>query len=272
MNNHETLIYENLKNIQENPGEILRDKILTSAQMNAAPVPYRRRFGIKTVLIAAVIAAVTTTTAFAYSDDIMGVLMRITTGNMTAEQMKEPIPGRNYVMIYEVVNEVEDFNIELLENGKHINFSTFEEASENAKFNITVPAFLPEGMELEIISVNQSAHHAVLTYYKEFPSYSSDGSVYMDPNYRFLFIYQTYVGQDAYLDIKTIYPVDTIMVGDIEAFLLDRSETLWTSDENFMWIPNLLWIKDGIFYNMTLEGWDGIDSIETIITIAESIG
>jgi len=92
------------------------------------------------------------------------------------------------------------------------------------------------------------------------------------PNYRYLFIFQIYVGPDAYLDIKTTYPLDTVMVGDIEAFLLDRTETIWSPENEPLIIPNLLWIKDGIFYNMTLESWDGINSVETIIAIAESIG
>ncbi|MDR2569473.1 MAG: hypothetical protein LBD23_04120, partial [Oscillospiraceae bacterium] len=91
-------------------------------------------------------------------------------------------------------------------------------------------------------------------------------------NYRFFDIFQIYVGPDAYLDIKTTYPLDTIMVGETEAFLLDRTETIWSPENKPMTIPNLLWIKDGIFYNMTLESWVGIDSLETIVAIAESIG
>jgi hypothetical protein len=62
------------------------------------------------------------------------------------------------------------------------------------------------------------------------------------------------------------------MVGETEAFLLDRTETIWSPENKPMTIPNLLWIKDGIFYNMTLESWVGIDSLETIVAIAESIG
>jgi len=274
MKNYEALIYENVNSSQENPSEILREKILKSVARNAAPAPYRRRVGLKTVLITAVIAVVTTTTAFAYSEEIVGVILRIASGNMIAEQMDDliPGPGLGYSMNFEIINEVENINRELLENGPFMKFRTFEEASENATFSIKMPSFLPDDMELFGIDVNQSAHHAVVSYTKEFPSYNSDASEYRYPNYRYLFIFQIYVGQDAYIDIKTTYPLDTIMVGGTEAFLLDRTETLWSPENKPMTIPNLLWIKDGIFFNMTFESWEGIDSLETIVAIAESIG
>ena len=53
---------------------------------------------------------------------------------------------------------------------------------------------------------------------------------------------------------------------------LDRTDTIWAAENEPLARPNLLWIKDGIFYNMTLESWDGINSVETIIAIADSIG
>jgi len=274
MKNYETFIYENLKNIKEYPNKILRDRVMTSAAKSAAPPSYRRRVGLKTVLIAAVIATVTTSTAFAYGEEIVDVIMRITSGNINVEQMDDLIlgPGLGYSMNFEIINEVENINRELLENGPFKKFLTFEEASENAAFDIKIPTFLPEGMELYNIDVNQSTHHAVLTYYKEIPSYNPDTSEYRYPNHRYLFIFQIYVGQDAYLDIKTTYPIDTVMVGDTEAFLLDRTETIWTPENKPMTIPNLLFIKDGIFYNVTFESWEGIDSVETIVAITKSVG
>ena len=274
MNNNEKMIYDNLDSLQGKPDIILREKILTNAARNIAPAAYKRRIGMKTVLIAAVIAAVTTTTAFAYGEEVVGVILRLTSGNMVAEQMENPIPGPGlgYTMNFDIINPVEEIDRNLLENGPFKNFQTLEEAKENASFVVNTPSFLPEGVVLEAVTINQSAHHAVLAYHKEFPSYSSDGSEYVYPNYRYLFIFQIYVGPDAYLDIKTTYPLDSVMVGDIEAFLLDRTETLWSPENVPQTIPNLLWIKDGIFYNMTLESWDGINSVETIIAIAESIG
>ncbi|MCL2663960.1 MAG: hypothetical protein FWE83_11685 [Oscillospiraceae bacterium] len=274
MNNHEQIIYHNLESLQEKPDLILRNKILTNAAGNVVPPSYKRRIGMKTVLIAAVIAVVTTTTAFANGEEIVGVIRRITSGNMVAEQVADLIPGAGlgYTMYFDIINPVEEIDMNLLSYGPFIKFKTLEEAKENASFVINIPAFLPEGVVLYNIAVNQSAHHAVLSYHKEFPNFNSDGSEYIYPSYRHLFIFQIYVGPDAYLDIKTTYPLDTVMVGDIEAFLLDRTETIWTPENKPLTIPNLLWIKDGIFYNMTLESWDGLNSVEAIIAIAESIG
>ena len=274
MNNHEKIIYYNLNRLQESPDESLRNKILTDAAGNVLPPTYKRRIGMKTVLITAVIAVVTTTTAFAYSEEIVGVIRRITSGNMVAEQVEDPIPGPGlgYTMNFDIINPVEEIDMKLIESGPFVKFQTLEEANENASFIINTPSFLPEGVVLEDVTINQAAHHAVLAYHKEFPSYNSDGTEYVYPNYRYLFIFQIYVGSDAYLDIKTTYPLDTVMVGDIEAFLLDRTETIWSPENDSLTIPNLLWIKDGIFYNMTLESWDDINSVETIIAIAESIG
>jgi len=274
MNNHEKFIYHNLNSLQENPDITLRDKILTNAAENVAPPTYKRRIGMRSVLIAAVIAIATTTTAFAYGEELVGVIRRITSGNMTAEQVEDPIPGPGlgYTMYYDVINPVEGFDMNVIENGPFEKFLSLEETKENASFVVNAPLFLPEDVVLVDVGINQSAHHAILTYYKEFPNYNPDTSEYRYPNHRYLSIFQIYVGPDAYLDIKTTYPLDTVMVGDIEAFLLDRTEIIWSPENEPFTIPNLLWIKDGIFYNMTLESWEGIDSIETIIAIAESIG
>jgi len=113
----ESMIKNQLENIQAEPGNDLRKKILANT-INGITAPYsiKRRIGINTVLIAAILTVFLSMTAFAYGDKIIGAIQYA----FTVPQY----PAEGYTMINEtgkhtIIHEVNEIG-EILERNGYI--------------------------------------------------------------------------------------------------------------------------------------------------------
>jgi hypothetical protein len=223
------------------------DPSLIQNVINNLPEPAARKSAgkhpLRVALIAAILAAFSLTAAFAYG----GTVWRFMFGKSSAARVEE-IDGGEGVIQYAVTNR--ELPANRTDYGGHIRFDTVEEANQFAPFTIKSPQYLPENMELSHVSVQQytdgtAGYDAIVHYWVKTPN-STYG----------LGIFQYYAGPDGYIDLLTIYPVEKVMVGGIEASLVDAEGSY-----------HLYWVKDGVAYEMTNRFY----GIETLVAIAESV-
>ncbi|MDR0326376.1 MAG: DUF4367 domain-containing protein [Oscillospiraceae bacterium] len=294
MNVYETTIQNELEALQTEPEQGLRDKVLRSAAAGtAAPLPFRRRFRGKTLLIATVLMATLTVTAFAYG----GTIKQFFFGDSSAAQIDEStLPfdvveryeyddGSSGVILHmghwEIVNrsvpelpELTELETnDMMENGLGMftaSFDSFEEFYQAAPFTVKEPAYLPDGLEF----------FKGMIYLHKDGSYSYDAWIHYSHyapggGYKSIQLVQLYVGPDAYLDVQTVAGIEKVMVGDIEAlataYMAENTYTVNNMDVAVKFI-DLIWIKDDVLYRLygTQSNNDPYD-LETLIAIAESV-
>jgi hypothetical protein len=269
MNAYEKVIQESLENIQVDPSEALRNRVMRSANYGTDCLRvYRRRFPVRAAVIAAIITVLTFTTAFAYGNEIVGVIRQLMFGDSIATQ----VVGDNdlYVGSWGVMNrddliDANDYPLGL--------FDTLEEARQVAPFPIREPTYLPDnitglrnvGVWRVEIEDGPWMHFVVLSYDIEL----KDGGVSI------LQLRQTYAGPDAYFVIENVSPIERVVIGNSEAVLISEPDVNAFDDgaviTNVDTIGySLYWLSDGIAYELSARHHDGY-TMEVMIRIAESI-
>jgi len=270
MNTYENTIQESLENIQTEPGEALRARVMKSAvSMTDSTRIYRRRLPVKVAVIAAVIAAFLLTSAFAYGSEIVSVIKQIMFGDSIATQVvsdsENPYVGGWGVMDREDLSEDTDYPLGL--------FDTLEEARQAVPFTIREPSYLPDNVTgLRDVGVwrvedpdNPWMHFVNLSY----------SIALKNGGESILQLMQIYGGSDAYLDIESVSPIEKVMVGETEAVLVSAPEKFLLDDGSVIINDDIIgytlyWIKDGIAYELSADYHDGYTP-DTMIRIAESI-
>ena len=270
MNTYEKIIQESLENIQTEPGEAFRTRVMKSAVSmtdNNVRV-YRRRLPVRVAAIAAVIAAFILATAFTFGNEIVGVIKQIMFGDSTATQVvsdNELYIGSWGVMNRGDLSDAIDYPLGL--------FDTLEEARQAAPFPIREPSYLPDNVtglrnvgvwRVELLD-GPWIHHVNLSYDIALKS----GGIAV------LQLSQMYAGPDAYFEIENVSPIENVMVGDSEAVLISAPEKFVLGDGTVIKNDDMIgytlnWLKDGIAYELSVDYHDGYTP-ETMIRIAESI-
>jgi hypothetical protein len=243
MKTYDEIIHILKDNMRAEPGGGLRDLILDSAGA-AEPSRVKRRVSMNAVLAAAVIVVLSLTTAFAYGEAIMTFMF----GDSIAAQVHKIDSDSDAVVRFRIVNE--SALASHIGNGLH-EFDTVEEADQFGLMPVKAPDYLPENVTgLERVSIGKAEWGAiaVVTYRVEAPNRSS-----------LLSIHQHYAGPDAYVELETIYAIQKIMIGGVEASVVyDEHE-----DET-----QIYWIKDDVL--LILYSGKEYD-LETLLAIAESV-
>jgi len=252
MTSYDTIIQDLRKNLQEEPSRSLQNRIYQSAtEKPAAPYIAKRKMGLSAAIIAVTLALFSLTTAFAYGGEIIAFVQQFMFGSSSAEQV-EKLDG--YVIGFDIVHRSDLVDWTKNDGGK--TFTTVEEANEFASFTIKVPTYLPDDViGLKTVYVQK---------YK-------DGTAGYDVHVRYsvatpngttgFSINQYYAGPDAYVELETIYPIEKIMVGDVEASLV-------YGESSFNGIGyQLYWIKDDILYEYFGDCYD----LKIILAIVSSI-
>lgn len=247
MKPYEVMIQNQLENIQIKPQAELRSRVLEDAATGAdAPRFAGRKIGVRAAILAAVFAALSLTTAFAYGDEIIGALRQFMFGDSSAAQFE--VIDEDIIIRFTIINRsglVEPGVI----NG-YIGFSTMEEARQAAPFTVREPLYLPENAVLDMVNVARCkdgsyGYDVQIGYTIELP----DGNGRLD-------LFQYYAGPDAYIELDTTYSIQKTAVGGIEASVLQGEGDTY-----------LYWIKDDVLYELFSRAYD----LETLRAIAESV-
>jgi len=273
MNSYENTIRDSLENMQIEPGDALRNRIMQNAEKGTAPThTYRRRLSIKAVAIAAVISTLVLATAFTFGDEIVSIIKQVMFGDSVAAQV-----------VYENDNQVSSWGVrnrEDLPDAKDYpigRFDTIEEARLVAPFQIRELTYLPEnvvGLDSVVVwridDFDPPMHLVYLNYYVELG--------YFEPNITgnsYLELMQVYAGPDAYFEITNISSVEKVMIGDIEAVLISTPERVVRNngvtilnEDNMSY--SLSWLQDGIAFTLDAHYHEGLTP-EIMLMIAKSI-
>ena len=271
MNTYETFIYDSLENMQIEPNEILRYKVILSAEIGTeSAYMYRRKPSLRSVVLAAVAIALIFTTAFSYRYEIISVINQVVFGNSTATQMEYDNIlelGSWGVRNREDLPDAKDYPIGV--------FDTLEEAQQAAPFPIKIPSYLPDNVTgLWSVGVwrvedpdNPWMHFVSVSYAIRLKNNGKSS----------LMLRQTYAGPDAYYVIEHVSPVEIekVMVGDIEAVLISAPQRTVHSDGTVninkkITHYSLNWIDNGIAYELRADYHDYYTP-EIMIKIAESV-
>ena len=252
MKPHDTIIQDLRENFQEEPSMALRNRIYKSAiEKPAASYIAKRKMGLSAAIIATMFALFSLTTAFAYGGEIIAFVQQFMFGNSSAEQA-EKLDG--YVIGFDIIHRSDLVDWTKNDGGKA--FTTIEEANEFAAFTIKLPTYLPDNViGLETVYVQKykdgtAGYDVHVRYSVQTPNGTTGFSVN-----------QYYAGPDAYVELKTIHPIQKVMVGDAEASLVH-------GESSFNRIGyHLYWMKDDILYEYIGDCYD----LETILAIASSM-
>jgi len=271
MNAYEKSIQDSLENIQIEPDEILRYRLMLGIKSGAVGLrEVKRKIPVRAAVFAAVIAGLIFTTAFSYRNEIVSIINQVIFGNSTAAQVEYTdimSSGSWGVKNREDLPDAKDYPLGM--------FDTLEEARLAAPFPIMVPSYLPDNVTgLYSVGVwrvedpdNPWMHFVEVNYTIRLKNNGESG----------LMLRQVYAGPDAYFEIKQVFPIeiDKVMVGDAEAVLISAPERFPNNDGtvriNYDLIGySLNWINDGIAYELRADYHDYYTP-EIMIKIAESI-
>jgi len=274
---------EKIKNAWDklNPNEERKQSIMNKIQENMQENqnPRKRRISGRTVLIAAIIAALTITTALAYG----GVIQEFIFGDSRAvrvEVVEEPntqgtasywIDGEEIEVVETEPMRIAVYNqngVELI--GRVSDTTPFyvglpmdgwdEWDDQYAPFTIRKPSYLPMDSALSLVQLAQDEYGDAVAVTLNFTF--GGGSSWV--------LGQFYVGQEGYFELETTYPIEKVMIGDIEALLMEMPIAVSGVDQTWR---VLTWMSDGYVFMLdhAADTTQGLD-LETLIAIAESIG
>ena len=254
MNQNEEKIREKLDEIMATPSDDLRERILADADAKKTPMKYRRRFNTKTILIAAALVVIMSTTVLAIGDDFAGIRRWFSFGKSTVAQIDWDVvwtrPGAVYG-VYRVLGE----DSSRLAQGESfiINYCTLEEARANFPFDIREPAYLPDTV-IGLVEEESAGSYAQgdisgFSMYNAYLVYS----IALPPNEGYyptestFSLMQTYYSSDVYFDMETVWYIEKYMIGDSEALLIRQRNT-----GNRYVEPGyrLIWVNDGIHFEL----------------------
>jgi len=273
MKSYETIIQDLKNNMQTEPNAALRERILDSAA-SVADEPYavtRRRSGLRPILVAAAITALTITTAFA--TDLPGLIKSFVVGKILVNEYEDgSLPHADP----EVTDVVGTFTINggvdraFYGDGEVTRLGSLEEAREAFGAPLFVPAYL-ENDEVPVIVKKYEANESVTieVWYQDAYINSSgepaanhtfDSSFRLIPEVdSFFILYQTYVG-DAELTYNYVGNVTETTVNGYEAMWQEGSDI---SPQNGI----LQWVQDGVLIQIMPCGLE----MEYVMKIAESL-
>ncbi len=251
MKSQSNIIRELQEIYQTEPGAELRERILTQTQITP-PRRVRRKIGLRTVLVTAVLVTVFVTTAFAVSNALREIVFE----NHNIEQYE---PGEiNHDGIEGIVGTygVRDSYFNVSDYAGASTFNTVEELAEAAEFEVKEPSFLPENATLsQVVGVRyteeEKIYEAHLGYHFERVTETSYHGYMI--NFR-----QSYIGENARMEIKTVYPIQKVTVNGHEATAIL---------ENSQGDIELYWMEGDMAYHLLTGGLD----LDTVIAIAESV-
>ena len=203
----------------------------------------------------------------------------ITFGDSIARQIPQihdepqPPPAQDERMPFEIRNSrIKDWNHYLRHgDGNFFHHSTVEEARLHASFPVREPAYLPDGTMFGYVRTGgydeQNVYEANISYDIILP----EGSIW-------ICLWQAYIGPDAYIDIEQTAEMEKILIGDVEAVLVERrlGSIADGKDDRLIW-REMIWVADDtafILYSSAFYSQRAayIDSdLEMLINIAESI-
>ena len=275
MNLYENIIRDSLENMQIEPGDALRNRVISGAVRRETPThTYRRRLSVKAVAIAAVISTLVLATAFTFGDEIVSIIKQVMFGDSVASQV-----------VYENDNVVGSWGVKNREDLPDATdyptgvFDTIEEARLAAPFQIRELTYLPENVTgLESVGVwrlegiDTWMHIVTLNYYVELNYVVGNTNVIGNS---YLELQQVYAGPDAYFEITNISSVEKVMIGDIEAVLISTPERVVRengvailNEENMSY--SLSWLQDGFAFTLETRHHEGFTP-EIMIMMAKSI-
>jgi len=209
--------------------------------------------------LAAVLAAIALTafsvTAFAYGNEIIGVIKQFMMGNSNIEQVENiPHDGDGTVIVlFEIANR----SVTIDEHGEYKEFSTTYEANQVAPFVIKEPKYLPESVRFEAVGLRYLTNGSYG--YEADISYTAT----KENDISTLGLTQYYVGDDAYINLKTVSSIEKIDVGNIEATFVQSDNPNSPFGERL----DIFWIEDGVVYWIYCTGIDK----GTLLEIAKSL-
>ena len=248
MKSHDTAIQE-LRNcfmdqMQDEPSKALKNRVLeNAANGTAARYTIKRRIGLKPALIAASIAMILLITGFTFGADIIATIQQFVSGDLSVAQV-ESLHNGNVTMTFEITNQSKPEGYSTRERWSY-SYSTVEEARETALFGIKEPAFIPENASLE--SVYEQGTEVWIKYIVKTANGADE-----------LMFVQYYLGPDASVDIKTVFPLQSVIINDVEAFVMIAEEDT---------LINIYWIKDEVLFQLYSASHD----LDTLIRIIEAI-
>ena len=242
-----------------------------------------RRF----IAVAAVLVLALATTTIVFGGDIAAVLRQVSFNRSEATQIENTDSIDFHVRMGVVSREplvVEenygDGVLEMHDDGqtRSAYYETIDEARLNAPFELAEPAYLPDS----VIGFSGSfIYHFAPTQapdkYEVSLSYDVDVPNSFGITGGKLSLVQEYVGPDAHLEITTIFQVEPVMVGDIEAVYSYHdagSNGPSDSDPFYEWSHcSITWTKNGYLYTLlnTAMWADSLFDLDTMIAIAESV-
>jgi len=260
----------------------------------------------KRVLIAASLAIITAlllTTALAYGETIVETIRQIVFGDSSVSLVYDPQNSNVEVDISEngmairtdaentfkiIDRSVEPGTDSLsmkLESGEFERFSNVEEANKIAPFTIMEPNILPENAELNKVLVycypdGTLSYDAMVLYLIDYEIFDAAGEV-IGLGGGGITLIQRYAGPDAYIDGTVLYPftVEKGMVGYNEAIMVNTNmpelldmESDFGGDFLKLISMTIVWLKNGVCYELSASLPDYVCDKDILIAIAESIG
>ena len=227
----------------------------------------RPRFAV--VAAAVILLVALGTGVLAFGAEITDAVKSFIFGNSSAEQVDELediewyggiITGRLHS--WELVNRSG-----LVDETKHAGyeiFDTLDEANGFANFTIKAPSYLPE-------NAYGPVRVAVQKYIDGTAGYEAHVTLHterQDGNMAEFHLIQMYAGPDSHFNLVTVYPIEKVMVGDIEASLVHEPSE---PGDYFVGVGyRLFWMKDEILYQLECSSSSNHPK-ETILAIAESV-
>jgi len=216
-----------------------------------------RRFRL--LLVTAILVTLIATVAFAQSE-----IRQFFFGNSNITQVEEieNVFGISGTLIREVkiINgKYESVDWSLNFEGWS-EFYTVAELRHAAAFDIKEPGYLPDTIDLSSISTFgawYTSEKQIEFVFIEYGGGSPSGTGIVS-------LSQWYVGSDASFEIVTIYPIEKVMVGDVEASVI--IETFEDDTERAI----LYWKQGSVLYELQHTAFDGVD-MDILIAIAESV-
>ena len=251
----------------------------------------------------AIITALVLTTAFAYGETIVEKIRQIVFGDSSVSMVYDPQNssvevdiGENGMAIRtnaENTFEIVDRSVEpgtdslsmKVESGNFERFSNVEEANIEAPFTIMEPSILPENAKLSKVLVYRYpdgtlSYDAMLLYIIDYEIFDAAGEV-IGLGGGGITLIQRYGGPDAYIDGTVLYPftVEKGIVGDNEAIIVNTNmpelldmESDFGGDFIKVISMTIVWLKNGVCYELSASLPDYVCDKDMLLAIAESIG
>jgi hypothetical protein len=263
MKPHDTIIQTLRDCLQDQPGEALQNRVFNSAMAGAAVShPVKRKIRLKPLLVAATLVVVLASTAFAFSDEIRQFMF----GTSKIEQVEGfctvEFPLGQPVLRYTIQNGL--YQLIPQRDEDMVEFSTVEELRQAAAFNVKEPN-IPLNAELcNVIGWKYTEEKQLYAAHLYYNIIFNEADKFRE---RHTLSFRQYdAGPDAYFDVETVYPIQQVKIGKIEASLA------WYQGEDSESM-NLYWMKNGILYELGYYGLspDREFGLDTLIAIAESV-